>query len=142
MLSRLERATSPWLEAIPVRAAAVEAPRAPPPEPTAGRVRFGVRALVVVTTALVLLIAAGAEAAAPSFVQGRAKRVTSGTVNRLAFSSANTAGNLIVVYVSWSNPGTVTVSDTRNNTYSSVAAATSWGAIGAWRSQGFFPPNV
>jgi hypothetical protein len=44
-------------------------------------------------------------AATPTFVQSRANEVTSGSTNSLAFSSANTAGNLIVVYVLWSNPG-------------------------------------
>ena len=100
-----------------------------------------VRVLAAVTAALVLLVAVKAEAA-PTFVQGRAKQVTSGTVNSLAFSSANTAGNLIVVYVSWSNPGTVTLSDTRQNVYSSVAPATAWGTLGAWRSQVFYARNI
>ena len=56
--------------------------------------------------------------ATPTFKQVRAKRVTNGAVNSLAFSSANTAGNLIVVYVSWSNTGSVALSDSRGNTYS------------------------
>jgi glucose/arabinose dehydrogenase/chitodextrinase len=54
----------------------------------------------------------------------------------------NTAGNLIVVYVSWSNPGAVALSDTRQNVYTAVAPATSWGTMGAWRSQVFYARNI
>jgi len=49
--------------------------------------------------ALLLVPAMPAEAVtAPTFVQVAASRITSGTVNTRAFSSANTAGDLIVVY--------------------------------------------
>jgi hypothetical protein len=44
-----------------------------------------------------VLALSGAQAATSSFVQGRAKEITSGATNSLAFNSANTAGNLIVV---------------------------------------------
>ena len=53
--------------------------------------------------------------------------VSSGTTASLAFSKANTAGNLIVVYVVWDNPGTVTVSDTAGNTYTAATARQTWG---------------
>jgi hypothetical protein len=59
-------------------------------------------------------------AATPRFVQTRAKEVTSGTTNALAFTNANTAGNLIVVYVIWSNANAVSLSDSRANTYTSA----------------------
>ena len=81
-----------------------------------------------------------AAAATPTFVQVRAKEVKSGTTNSLAFSSANTAGNLIVVYAIWSNTGSVTVSDSRGNAYATAAARTTWG--GTWSSQVFYARNV
>ena len=77
-----------------------------------------------------------------TFVQARQKRITSGTVNSLAFSSPNTAGNLSVVYVAWSNAGPVTISDTRGNTYAPVAPATAWGTTQGWRSQLFYAKNI
>jgi len=63
-----------------------------------------------------------ADAANPAFVQARSKQVTTGTVNSLPFSNANTAGNLIVVYVVWDNASPVTLTDSRGNAYASVAA--------------------
>ena len=79
-------------------------------------------------------------AATPTFVQVRAKEVKSGTTNSLAFNSANTAGNLIVVYAIWSNTGSVTVSDSRGNSYASAATRTTWG--GTWSAQVFYAKNV
>jgi glucose/arabinose dehydrogenase/chitodextrinase len=83
-----------------------------------------------------------AEAANPAFVQARSKQITTGTVNSLAFTSANTAGNLIVVYVVWDNSSSVTLRDSRGNTYASVAAPTAWGAGGTWRSQMFYAKSI
>jgi hypothetical protein len=59
-------------------------------------------------------------AATPTFVQARANEVTSGSTNSLAFNTANTAGNLIVVYVLWNNTGAVSLSDSRGNSYASL----------------------
>lgn len=89
-----------------------------------------------------LLSQSSADAANPAFVQARSKQVTTGTVNSLAFTNANTAGDLIVVYVVWDNASPVTVSDSRGNTYASVAPATPWGAGGVWRAQMFYAKNV
>lgn len=89
----------------------------------------------------ILLPAFQAHAAAtPAFVQTRAKEVTSGTTNALAFNNANTAGNLIVVYVIWGNTNTVSLSDSRANTYTSAAPRTTWGSN--WNSQVFYARNV
>ena len=63
-------------------------------------------------------------------------------MNSLAFTNANAAGNLIVVYVVWDNSGPVTLRDSRGNTYASVAPPTAWGANGAWRSQMFYAKNI
>ena len=79
-------------------------------------------------------------AATPTFVQATAKEVKSGTTNSLAFSSANTAGNLIVVYATWSNTGSVTVSDSRGNSYATAAARTTWG--GSWSAQVFYARSI
>ena len=73
------------------------------------RAVFRIAAVACALGAMLFLsaLAAEAQAATPTFVQTSAKEVTSGTTNSLAFSSANTAGNLIVAYVIWSNTGTV-----------------------------------
>ena len=75
---------------------------------------------VVLGTALIIAAAIPsivspslASAASPAFVQGTSTQVGSGTTASVAFPGANTAGNLIVVYVVWDNPDTVTVSDTK-----------------------------
>jgi glucose/arabinose dehydrogenase/PKD repeat protein len=82
-----------------------------------------------------------ASAATPTFVQAKANEVTSGTTNRVAFTSANGVGNLIVAYVVWNNGGTASVTDTRGNAYSTVAPATKWNN-NAWSSQVFYAKNV
>jgi glucose/arabinose dehydrogenase len=79
-------------------------------------------------------------AVTPTFVQSRANQVTSGSTNSLAFSSANTAGNLIVVYVLWSNTGAVSLSDSRGNSYASAVGRTTWGSNGS--AQIFYAKNV
>jgi len=81
-----------------------------------------------------------AAAATPAFVQVKAKEITSGTTNSLAFNSANTAGNLIVVYAIWSNTGSVTVSDSRGNAYATAATRTTWG--GTSSAQVFYARNI
>ena len=83
-----------------------------------------------------------ADAATGTFVQAQQNRITSGTVNNRAFANPNTAGNLIVAYVAWSNTGTVSLSDTRGNAYTPVAPATSWGSTNQWRSQVFYARNI
>ena len=88
-----------------------------------------------------LVLAPGvARAAPPQFVQTRAKEIRSGTTNALAFNSANTAGNLVVVYVVWSNTNAVTVSDSRGNAYAAALGRTTWGS--GWSAQVFYARNV
>ena len=101
----------------------------------------------LVTAALGLLglpmFAPSASAAAtPTFKQVRAKEITSGTLNSLAFSSANTTGNLIVVYLMWTNTDSVSVTDTRGNAYTSIGSRTMWGANSNNSSQVFYAKNV
>ena len=98
-------------------------------------------AVLLSSTPLSVFPVTTAGAATPAFVQARANEVTSGTTNNLAFSSANTAGNLIVVYAVWNNSGTVALSDTRGNAYTSVAPATRWNN-NSWSSQVFYAKNI
>ena len=79
-------------------------------------------------------------AVTPTFVQSRANDVTSGSTSSSAFSSPNTAGNLIVVYVLWSNTGAVSLSDSRGNSYASATGRTTWGSN--WSAQVFYAKNV
>ena len=103
---------------------------------------------VLVAVALGLLgvplttITARAAAATPTFKQVRAAEITSGTLNSLAFSSANTAGNLIVVYLTWTNTNSVSVTDTRGNVYTNVGTRTTWGASSNESSQVFYAKNI
>ena len=85
------------------------------------------RSALHLRSAVGLLALPAVDAATGTFVQARQKQITSGTVNSLAFTNPNTAGNLIVVYVAWNNTGPVALSDSRGNTYTSVAPATAWG---------------
>jgi hypothetical protein len=103
-------------------------------------VRVVVLALVLATAAT-LLIAGGARAATPGYVQGQGKEIKSGAVNSLAFQNANTTGNLIVAYVVWSTTATVTLSDSKGNVYASAAPATRWNNSGS-NSQVFYAKNV
>src|SRR5262249_35490988 len=59
---------------------------------------------------------------------------------KLAFNRANTAGNLIVVYVVWDNPGAVQVSDTRGNTYKAATARQTFG--NDWSTQVFYASSI
>jgi outer membrane protein assembly factor BamB len=81
-----------------------------------------------------------AEAASPGLVQSRNAQVTTGTQASLAFSKSNTSGNLIVVYAIWDNPGAVTVSDTRGNTYAAASVRQSFGSN--WSAQVFYASGI
>ena len=87
-------------------------------------------------------ISARAAAAAPTFKQVRASEITSGTLNSLAFNSANTSGNLIVVYLTWTNANSVSVTDTNGNTYASVGSRTTWGVSSNMSSQVFYAKDI
>jgi chitodextrinase len=78
-------------------------------------------------------------AATPSFKQAKANEISSGTTDSVTFASANTAGNLIVVYVLWNNTNTVGVSDSKGNTYAAATAKTTWGG---GSSQAFYAKNI
>jgi glucose/arabinose dehydrogenase/PKD repeat protein len=56
------------------------------------------------------------------------------------FSGANTAGDLIVVSIFWSNTGAVSVSDSRGNVYAVGASRRTWGSGAS--AQIFYSPNI
>lgn len=97
----------------------------------------GIAALLI---APVFVGAQPASAASPVYKQHAANKIGSGTVNSLAFGTANTAGSLIVANVVWNNTGTVSITDTRN-TYAPVAPATKF-SNNQWSSQVFYAKSV
>ena len=102
-----------------------------------------VRALAIAFALIAASIAIDpqpASAAVPSFVQVQAREITNGKTNSVAFPSANTAGNLIVVSVFWTNAGAVSLADSRGNTYASAAARRAWGS--GWSEQVFYAKNI
>ena len=103
------------------------------------RVALGI-ALILAVATLGIESPPRAYAASASFVQGRNTQVTSGTKATLAFSKANTAGNLIVAYVVWDNPGTASVSDTRGNTYTAATTRQNFG--NNWSAQVFYASGI
>ena len=62
----------------------------------------------------------------PTFVQEQDSRIASGTTLSVALSRPNSAGNLLVVYVIWSNTSSVTLHDTKGNTYTGAVTQTQW----------------
>ena len=55
-----------------------------------------------------------------TLVQKRAVRITSGTIASATFQHPNAAGNLIVVSVVWDSGGTVGLTDSAGNSYTSA----------------------
>ena len=111
-----------------------------------GRRGWLARSVILVLLALVAgnggLPTVHAAPATPTYVQGRANEAARATTtNAVAFSSANTAGNLLVVYAIWDNSSAATISDTRGNSYASVAPPSRWKGS-AWSSQVFYAKNV
>ena len=87
-------------------------------------------------------VASGQESVAiPTFVQTNYNRVGSGKTDSATFSKPNTAGNLLVVYVIWSNTTSVTITDSRGNSYTSTAAAAKFDG-GRSSAQVFYAKNI
>jgi Fibronectin type III domain len=83
----------------------------------------------------------GVAQAAPSHVQGKTGYVGSGRSVSATLDRSATAGNLIAVYVVWSNTSAATVTDSRGNTYAPAGAArTTW--AGSYSAQVFYAKNV
>lgn len=78
--------------------------------------------------------------AAPGLVQAKYGSGT-GTTSNAVLSSPTTTGDLVVVYVVWSNAGDVSLTDDQGNTYEKVQAAnTVW--ANNYSSQVFYAKNV
>ena len=117
------------MSGIPVRA---QVPRA------IYHIVLGIALMLAVAT--LSLVSPSRAYASSALVQDRNAMVTTGTTASLAFSKANTAGNLIVVYVVWDNPGNVTVTDSKGNTYKAATARQAW--AGTWSAQVFYASNI
>lgn len=80
-----------------------------------------VSAVLIATLLVIFPVSPDPASATPSFVQARTTTTTSSMNMNLAFSSNNTAGNLIVVAVTWDSAtnSTFSCSDSRGNTYAS-----------------------
>jgi chitodextrinase len=91
------------------------------------------------STAMVVTTAAAPQNP-PSFVQANQTLIGSGTSEPLAFNSATRAGNTIVVYVIWSNTGSVALTDSLGDTFVSVSAPVSWGS--EYSAQVFYASNI
>ena len=115
------------------------APATPPRSASSYVLALGL-ALTVALTGIGVVSPTAAYAATPAFVQVKANEVASGTTDTLAFTNANTAGNLIAAYVIWNNVGTVSLADTRNNAYVAATARMTWGS--SWSAQVFYAKNI
>src|ERR1044071_6081401 len=102
--------------------------RLPPGRRPLSRVVSVLTVAALAVLGLPLLTASPARAATPTFRQVRANEIRTGNVDSLAFSSANTAGSLIAVYLIWDNLGAASIADTLGNTYVAAGPRTTWGA--------------
>jgi hypothetical protein len=98
-------------------------------------------ALIVATVGPAVAAAPTALVTAPGFVQEVAGRVGAGASNAVTFPGSNRAGDLIVVYVLWSNSDEVTVTDTNGNMYVPASAPTAWNG-GRARAAVFYAANI
>jgi len=62
----------------------------------------------------------------PSLVQVNQNQVSSGTSTSVTFNTPTVSGNTIVVYAIWNNTGSVTVTDSRGNTFANIGAPVVW----------------
>jgi len=75
------------------------------------------------------------------FVQKRDQQVTAGSSISVTFRRPNTFGNLIVAYLVWDNSTTVSLTDSRGNTYLNAIGPTPSGS-GRASAQIFYAQNV
>ena len=78
--------------------------------------------------------------APPSFVQAKQSLISNGTNVSAAFNTATAAGHTIVAYVIWSNTGSVTLTDSRGDTFVSVGNPVIWG--GSHSAQVFYATGI
>ncbi len=97
-------------------------------------------AVAAVSLLMAGLLTQMASAATPGFKQSKAVEVNTGTTANVALTSAATAGDLIVVQVLWSNTGSVTITDSRGDSFAAATTRTTWGTT--WGAQTFYAKNV
>jgi hypothetical protein len=66
--------------------------------------------------------------------------IASVTNASVAFQNATTAGHTIVAYVTWSNAGSVALTDSQGNTFVNVGSPVSWGS--GYSAQIFYATNI
>ena len=76
----------------------------------------------------------------PTFVQTKQNQISSGTSVSTSFNSATGAGNTIVAYVIWNNTASVTLKDSRGDSFVSVSAPVRW--AGQYNAQVFYATNI
>jgi hypothetical protein len=76
----------------------------------------------------------------PTFVQVNNNQIQIGASTSVAFNTPTQPGNTIVVYVIWSNTGTVLLSDSSGNTFVNVGAPVSWGT--GYSAQVFYATHI
>ena len=76
----------------------------------------------------------------PSLVQVNQNQISSGASTSVTFNTPTLAGNTIVVYVIWSNAGSISVTDSRGDTFANVSAPVSWG--NGYSAQIFYAPKI
>ena len=76
----------------------------------------------------------------PSFVQVNNNEISRGSNLSTTFNSSTQPGNTIVVYVIWSNAGSVALTDSCGNAFASVSGPLSWG--GGYSAQIFYATNI
>ena len=101
----------------------------------------GLMAVVAFIMVYFVPVQATVLAATPAFVQKKEQQINSGTTNLVTFTTSNTAGNLIVVYVIWDNNGSVSLSDSRGNTYVSAVSQAKYSGDRA-NAQIFYAKNI
>jgi hypothetical protein len=86
-----------------------------------------------VTTALAALTP-------PIFIQMNHNQIVSGASASVSLNAPTQVGNTVVVYVIWSNTGSVALSDSRGNTFVNVSSPVSWST--GYRAQIFYASNI
>ena len=79
-------------------------------------------------------------ASAPSIVQVNRNQIAGGANVSATFDGTTLAGNTIVAYVIWSNTGSVALTDSRGDTFTSVGTPVIWG--NGYSAQIFYASNI
>jgi chitodextrinase len=88
---------------------------------------------------LIITSAAGS-AVPPSFVQVNHNQTSVGSSVSVALNAVTSASNTLVAYVIWDNTGSVALTDSRGDSFTSVGAAPVW--AGKFSAQVFYASNI